>query len=79
MVLLLDLTVLSDSNSTNVILSVLRNTEDIISVISDCPSRQIKEPNTRGIKEPNLDGTTTKTYKCYKSYKCSNVLIYFDY
>ena len=32
---MLDLTVLSDSNLTNVILSVLRNAEDIISVISD--------------------------------------------
>lgn len=65
--------------ASNVILSVLRNAEDIVIVISDLPPRQIKEPNTRGIKEPNLDGTNTNAYKCYKSYKHSNVLIYFDY
>ena len=75
----LDSTLLSDSNPTNVILSVLRNAEDIIIVISDWPPRQIKEPNTRGIKEPNFDGTNTNAYKCYKSYKRSNILIYFDY
>ena len=74
MVLLLDLTVISDSN---VIRSVLRNAADTISIISDWPPRQIKEPNTRGIKEPNtrgikepnLDGTNTNAYKRYKSYK----------
>ena len=76
MLSLLDSTLLSDSN---IILSVLRNAEDIISVISDRPPRQIKEPNPRGIKEPNPDGTNKNAYKCYKSYKCSNVLIYFDY
>ena len=76
MLLLLDSTLLLASN---VIRSVLWNAADIISVISDWPPRQIKEPNTRGIKEPNLDGTNTNAYKCYKSYKCSNVLIYFDY
>ena len=79
MVLLLDSTVLSDSNPTNVIRSVLRNAADIINVILDWPPRQIKEPNTRGIKEPNPDGTNKNAYKCYKSYKRSNVLIYFDY
>lgn len=67
------------SNLPNVIRGVLRNAADIISVISDGPPRQIKEPNTRGIKEPNSDGTNTNAYKCYKSYKRSNVLIYFDY
>lgn len=76
MVLLLDLTVISASN---VIRSVLRNAADIVSVISDRPPRQIKEPNPSGIKEPNSDGTNTNAYKCYKSYKRSNVLIYFDY
>ena len=79
MLSLLDLTLLSDSNPTNFILSVLRNAEDIIIVISDCPPRQIKEPNPSGIKEPNSDGTNKNAYKCYKSYKRSNVLIYFDY
>ena len=79
MVLLLDLTVISDSNPTNFIRSVLRNAADIIIVISDLPPRQIKEPNPRGIKEPNPDGTNKNAYKCYKSYKRSNVLIYFDY
>ena len=79
MVLLLDLTVLSDSNPTNIIRSVLRNAADTIIVILDWPPRQIKEPNPRGIKEPNLDGTNANAYKRYKSYKCSNVLIYFDY
>lgn len=79
MLSLLDSTLLSDFNPTNIILSVLRNAEDTISVISDGPPRQIKEPNTRGIKEPNSDGTNTNAYKCYKSYKRLNVLIYFDY
>ena len=79
MLLLLDSTLLSDSNQTNIILSVLRNAEDIIIVISDRSPRQIKEPNTRGIKEPNSDGTNKNAYKCYKSYKRSNILIYFDY
>ena len=76
MVLLLDSTVLLASN---VIRSVLRNAADIISIISDLHPREIKEPNPRGIKEPNLDGTNANPYKCYKSYKRSNVLIYFDY
>ena len=67
------------SNLTNVIRSVLRNAADIIIVILDFPPREIKEPNTRGIKEPNPDGTNKNAYKCYKSYKRSNVLIYFDY
>ena len=53
----LDSTLLSDSNPTNFIRSVLRNTADIIIVILDLPPREIKEPNTRGIKEPNLDRT----------------------
>ena len=79
MLSLLDSTLLLASNQTNIILSVLRNAEDIIIVISDLLPRQIKEPNPRGIKEPNLDGTNTNAYKCYKSYKRSNVLIYFDY
>ena len=79
MLSLLDSTLLSDSNSTNIIRSVLRNAADTISVISDLPPRQIKEPNPREIKEPNSDGTNTNAYKCYKSYKRSNVLIYFDY
>ena len=47
--------------------------------MSDWLPREIKEPNTRGIKEPNPDGTNKNAYKCYKSYKRSNVLIYFDY
>ena len=75
----LDSTLLSDSNPTNFIRSVLRNAADIIIVILDLPPREIKEPNTRGIKEPNLDGTNANAHKCYKSYKRSNVLIYFDY
>lgn len=79
MLLLLDSTLLSDSNPTNIIRSVLRNAADIINVISDCPPSEIKEPNSSEIKEPNPDGTNTNAYKCYKSYKCSNVLIYFDY
>ena len=79
MVLLLDSTVLSDSNPTNVIRSVLRNAADFILINFGGHPRQIKEPNTRGIKEPNSDGTNTNAYKCYKSYKRSNVLIYFDY
>ena len=79
MLLLLDSTLLSDSNPTNFIRSVLRNAADTISVILDWPPRQIKEPNPSGIKEPNSDGTNKNAYKCYKSYKCSNVLIYFDY
>ena len=56
--------------ASNFILSVLRNAEDTIIIISDWPPRQIKEPNTRGIKEPNPDGTNKNAYKCYKSYKC---------
>ena len=55
--------------ASNIIRSVLRNAADTISIISDWPPRQIKEPNTKGIKEPNLDGTNTNAYKRYKSYK----------
>lgn len=76
---LLDSMLLLASNPTNVIRSVLRNAADIIIVILDGLPRQIKEPNTRGIKEPNSDETNKNAYKRYKSYKHSNVLIYFDY
>ena len=79
MLSLLDSTLLSDSNPTNIILSVLRNAADFIPINFEGHSNEIKEPNPRGIKEPNPDGTNTNAYKCYKSYKCSNVLIYFDY
>ena len=80
MLSLLDSTVLSASNPTNVILSVLRNAEDSIAATLDGHSKEIKEPNSRGIKEPNPDGTNGTTHKRYKSYKRSyNVLIYFDY
>ena len=76
MLLLLDSTLLSDSNPANFIRSVLRNAADIIIVILDYPSRQIKEPNTRGIKEPNLDRTKRILISVISVF---NVLIYFDY
>ena len=76
MLLLLDLTL---HLASSVIRSVLRNAADFILINFGGPPRQIKEPNPRGIKEPNLDGTNKNAYKRYKSYKRSNVLIYFDY
>ena len=79
MLSLLDSTLLSDSNPTNIILSVLRNAEDIIIVILDCPPREIKEPNTRGIKEPNLDRTKRILISVISVISVFNVLIYFDY
>ena len=69
MLSMLDLTVLSDSNPTNIIRSVLRNAADFILINFGGHSNEIKEPNTRGIKEPNPDGTNKNAYKCYKSYK----------
>ena len=76
MLLLLDSTLLSDSNLPNVIRSVLRNAADIIIVILDYPPRGIKEPNPRGIKEPNLDRTKRILISVIS---VINVLIYFDY
>ena len=75
----LDLTLLSDSNPTNIIRGVLRNAADIIIVILDFPPREIKEPNTRGIKEPNLDRTKRILISVISVISVFNVLIYFDY
>ena len=79
MLLLLDSTLLSDSNPINIIRSVLRNAADIIIVILDFPPKEIKEPNTRGIKEPNLDGTKRILISVISVISVLNVLIYFDY
>lgn len=76
MLSLLDSTLLLDSNPTNIIRSVLRNAADSISIILDWPPRQIKEPNPSRIKEPNPDGTNANAYKCYKSYKRSNIVCF---
>lgn len=65
MLSMLDLTVLSDSNPTNIIRSVLRNAADTLGGHSN----EIKEPTSRGIKEPSLDGIKKTTHKRYKSYK----------
>lgn len=67
---MLDLTVLSDSNPTNIIRSVLRNAADTIPINFGGHSNEIKEPTSGGIKEPNIDGTNKTAHKCYKSYKC---------
>ena len=80
MLSLLDSTVLSASNLPNAIRGILRNTADSIATTLGGHSKEIKEPNSRGIKEPNPDGTNGTSHKRYKSYKRSyNVLIYFDY
>ena len=72
-------TLLSDSNPTNFIRSVLRNAADIIIIILDWPPREIKEPNTRGIKEPNLDRTKRTLISVISVISVFNVLIYFGY
>lgn len=65
MLSMLDLTVLSDSNPTNIIRSVLQNAADTFGGHSN----KIKEPTSRGIKEPNIGGRKKTTHKRYKSYK----------